>query len=286
MVADPDADPEMTQRTLVESPPLATRPSHDKERGAGRTRKVTPSTTTAAAATSTPAKQAPKLDKSRRDQVDTAKEVPSRVEDAPFRNRSRPVEPPQVPVSTRASAREREEVKDQGDVDVNGETEPVPSSELEVEGALERRPRPKQGQTSTSRRPTSAVAATHEEERAVADLLDDGASARSIGSSVLSKDDDDDVLPSSQDISEDEELDDDDKDTDRMLLEATGPRPLRHIENAKQEDVEDDSDSSSWDEDDEDIEASIAMLSRTRLAFAPRPGTRMQMSTGSTGAPP
>lgn len=274
MVADPDADPEMTQRTLVESPPLATRPSHDKERGAGRTRKVTPSTTTAAAATSTPAKQAPKLDKSRREQVATAKEVPNRVEDAPFRNRSRPVEPPQVPVSTRASARERGEVEDQGDVDVNGETEPVPSSELEVEGALE-----------TSRRPTLAVAATHEEERAVADLLDDGASARSIGSSVLSKDDDD-VLPSSQDISEDEELDDDDKDTDRMLLEATGPRPLRHIENAKQEDVEDDSDSSSWDEDDEDIEASIAMLSRTRLAFAPRPGTRMQMSAGSTRAPP
>lgn len=114
----------------------------------------------------------------------------------------------------------------------------------------------------------------HEEERAVTDSLDGTVSVCNIGSSALLKGNDD-VLQSYHDISEDEELEDTHKDTDWRLVEATGLRSLRHIEKPKQEDVEDDSDSSSLSEDDEAIKASIlAMMSRTRLAVAPRLGTR------------
>ncbi|KIM52436.1 hypothetical protein SCLCIDRAFT_558572 [Scleroderma citrinum Foug A] len=321
----------MTQRTLVGTSPLMSRPSHDKGHTDGSRRRdmvegpsspgetaravreAVPSTTISSApandvaATAARADQASKRGKSRRERPDTERGVSSRPhhgEDAPFRNtraRSRSVEPPPVTkVSTRDIARDNgrkpsrkgsEKWRERGELngipegedqdDVNEGTQPVPSLESDVQPDPELAPRP--GQASTSKR---VIRETHEDERVVEVLLEDGASECSgVSSGLFSEGDDENVLPPFHDIEVDMEksLDEDDQETDQALREAAMVQGVRRSEERRQGDVGVEERSSVLEEGEDTVKELHAKMSSTRLARAPRPIIRMQTRSGVIG---
>ena len=332
LIIDSDDGPEMTQRTLVGTPPLMLRPSHDKGRtdasrrrdmmegpsSSGETaravREAVPSITITNApandvtTTSAHGDQASKRGKSRRKRPDTEREASSRPhhgEDAPFRNtraRSRSVEPqPVTKVSTRDIARDNgrkastkgsEKRKERGELDgipeaedqndVNEETQPVPSAELEPDVQPDPELAPRPGQASTSTYATLVIRETHEDERVVEVLLEDGASACSgVSSGLFGGEDDENVLLPFHDIEVDMEksLDEDDQETDQVLGEAA-MAGVRRSEERRQVDVGVEESSSVLEEEGEDAVKELhAKMSSTRLALAPRPNrnTRMQI---------
>ena len=212
------------------------------------------------------ADQGSKHGKSRRKRPDTERGVSSRPhhgEDAPFRitrARSRSVEPPPVTKVSRrdidrdngrkSSRKGSEKWRERGELDgipeaedqddVNEGTQPILSAELEpdVQSDPELAPRP--GQGSTSKHATLVIRETHEDERVVGVLLEDGASECSgVSSGLFSEGDDENVLPPFHDIEVDMEklLDEDDQEMDQVLRGAVMVQGVCWSEECRQGDV-------------------------------------------------